>query len=102
MASSSSSLATKMLLKLVVFKFQNVPAKSRFQDDYSEIQDTKIGHTDWNMFLVLCNKPIERSPMISSLLRLGLVYETSHPILVQSSELIMALAENYVSEERVT
>ena len=38
---------------------------------------------------------------VSTLIRLGLVNTTSHPISVQSSELIMALAENYVSEERV-
>lgn len=49
--------------------------------------------------MVLCNKPNEKPPM--ALIRLGLVNATSHPISVQSSELIMALAENYVSEERV-
>jgi hypothetical protein len=39
--------------------------------------------------------------MVTTLIRWGLVNLASHPISVQSSKLIMALAENYVSEERV-
>ena len=39
--------------------------------------------------------------MVSTLIRSRLVNISSHPILVQSSELIMALAKNYVLEERV-
>lgn len=44
---------------------------------------------------------MEKSPIIFPLIRLGLVNATSHLILVQSSKLIMALAENYVTKERV-
>lgn len=39
--------------------------------------------------------------MISSLIRSGIVNAASHLISIQSLELIMALVENYVSEERV-
>ena len=39
--------------------------------------------------------------MVLKLIRLGLVNATSHPTSVQSSELIMALVENYVREEKV-
>lgn len=39
--------------------------------------------------------------MISSLIRSGLVNTASYPISVQSSELVMVLAENYVLVERV-
>lgn len=51
--------------------------------------------------MVLFNKPNESPPMVSALIRSGLVNAALHPVLVQSSELIMALVENYVSEERV-
>lgn len=101
MASSSSSLIEKMVPNPIVFKFQGVLTKSCFQDDYSKIWDTKLGHIDLGTFLALCNKPIERSSMISTLIHLGLVTIASHLVLVQSSELIMTLAERYVPEERV-
>lgn len=39
--------------------------------------------------------------MVSTLIRSELVNAASHPVSVQSSKLIMALVENYVSEERV-
>ena len=39
--------------------------------------------------------------MVSTLSRLGLINVTSHPTLVQSSDLVMALTENYVSTKRV-
>ena len=101
MVSSSSSLATKITPEPVVFKvfkFQGVPLKYFFQDVHSEIQDTKMGHIDWNAFLVLYNKPNERFPMVSTLNILRLVNVASHPISIQSSELIMVLANNYVLE----
>ena len=62
MASSSSE---KMALKLVVFKFQRVPSKLRFQDDFSKIKDTDLGYIDSGEFLKICNKPTERSQMVS-------------------------------------
>ena len=37
--------------KLVMFKFQGVPSKSRFHDDYTKIRDTDLGHTDLGEFL---------------------------------------------------
>ena len=39
--------------------------------------------------------------MASTLIRLGLVNKTSHPISVQPSVLFMVLVEKYVLEERV-
>lgn len=87
--------------KLVVFKFQGIPSKLRFHDDYVEIRDTDLGHTDLGEFLKTCNKPIERSDLVSSLIHFGLVNATSHPISVQSVELIMTLVQHFVSEERV-
>lgn len=84
-----------------MFRFQGVLTKSRFQDDYSKIWDTKLGHIDLSTFLTLCNKSMERSPMIFSLIQSGLFNIASHPTLMQSLELIMTLAENYVSVERV-
>ena len=101
MASSSSSLVGKIVPKTMVFKFQGVQLKSHFQDALLEIWNTKLGHFDWNSFLVLHKNPNERSPMVSTLIIFGLVNAASHSTLVQSSELVMALEENYVSEERV-
>ena len=39
--------------------------------------------------------------MVSKLIWLGLVNAMSHPTFVQSLELIMALAKNFVTEEKV-
>lgn len=39
--------------------------------------------------------------MVLALIRSSLVNTTSHPTSVQSLKLIMALADNYVSEEKV-
>ncbi len=63
MASSSDK---KMAPKPIVFKFQCVLSKSRFQDDYSEIKDTNLGHTNLGEFLRICNKPKERSTLVST------------------------------------
>lgn len=61
-----------------------------------------MAHIDWNVFLVLCKKLNERPRMVSTILiRLGLVNATSNLVSVQSSEVIMVLAKNYVLEERV-
>ena len=62
MAYSLSFLTPKMAPKLVVFKLQVVPSKSCFQDAYSKIWDTALGHIDWHTFMVLYNKPNERIP----------------------------------------
>ena len=48
MASSSSE---KMAPKPVVFKFQGVPSKLRFHDDYVEIKEIDLGHSDLGEFL---------------------------------------------------
>lgn len=90
-----------MAPKIIVFKFQGVLSKSRFHDDYTKIRDTDLGHTDLGEFLKICNKPIERSALVSSLIRSGLVNATLHPKLVQSIDLIMTLAQHFVSKERV-
>lgn len=92
MASLSSSLATKMVPKLVIFNFQGVSKKLCFQDDYLEIWDTELGHIDWNTFLVLCNKPTKRSPLIFTLIGSRLVNVASHSVSTKSLELIMKLA----------
>ena len=102
MASSSTSMGDKMTPKLVVFKFQGIPpVKSRFNDDNSKIRDTKLGHIDLGEFLKICDKPTKRSAMVSTLIHLGLVNAASHPVSIQSSELIMKLAQHFVLEERV-
>ena len=78
--------------KPIVFKFQGIPLKSRFHDDHVEIQDTNLGHIDLGEFLRIYNKPTERSALVYALIHFGLVNVASHPVSVQSSELIMALA----------
>ena len=84
-----------------VFKFQGVPSKSRFHDDYTEIQDMDLGHTNLGEFLRICNKPIERSAMISALIYFKLVNATSHLLSVQLAELITALSQHFVPKKRV-
>ena len=96
----ASSFDEKMTPKPVVFKFQGVPSKSRFQDDYADIKDTNLGH-DLGEFLRICNKPTERSVMISALIQLGLVNAASHPMSVQSSMLIMTLVQQFIPKERM-
>ena len=76
-------------------------SKSSFHDDYAEIKDTDLGHTDLGEFLRIYNKPMERSALVSSLIHFGLVNATSHPILVQLAELIMTLAQHFIPKERV-
>ena len=87
--------------KHVVFKFQGVPSKLRFHDDYAEIRDPDLGHIDLGEFLRICNKPIERLALVSMLIRSGLVNVASHPVSVQSAELIMTLSRHFVPDERV-
>lgn len=101
MASSSSSIVTKIASKIVTFKYQGAPKKFGFQDKHSDIRDTKLAHIDWNIFLTLCKKPKERSAMVLALIQSGLVNISSHPTSIQSSELIMTLAHHYVPEEKV-
>ena len=98
MASSSSE---KMAPKSVMFKFQGVPSKSRFDDDYVEIKDIDVGHIDLGEFLRICNKPTERSAMIFALIRSRLVNIASYLMSMQSSKLVMTLAQHFVPEERV-
>ena len=52
-------------------------------------------------FLKLCNKPTERSLMISTLIHSQLVNAASHLVSVQSSKLIMTLEEKYVPKESI-
>ncbi len=99
-ASSSSSIQAKIAPKPVDFKYKGALKKSRFQDKHIEIRDTKLGHNDQNVFLTLCNNPKERSAMVFSLIQSGLVNATSHPISVQSFELIMTLAQHYILGKR--
>lgn len=66
--------------KPVMFKFQGVPSKSRFHDDYVEIRDTDLGHIDLGEFLKIYNKPTERSTLLSSLISSKLVNAASHPV----------------------
>ena len=87
--------------KPIVFKFQGIPSKSRLHDDYAEIKDIDLGHTDLGESLRVCNSPIERSTLRSTLICSGLVNIASHPVLVQSVELIMALSQHFVPKERV-
>ena len=74
----ASSFGEKMAPKLVVFKFQGVPSKSRFQDDYAKIKEIDLGHTNLGEFMRICNKPTKRSTLVFSLIRLGLVNVASH------------------------
>ena len=90
-----------MAPKPIVFKFQGVLSKSRFQDDYAEIKDTDLGHTDLGEFLRIYNKTTKRSTLVTSLIRLGLVSAASHLVSVQSVKLIMTLAQHFVPKERV-
>lgn len=78
-----------------------MPSKSRFYDENVEIRDTDLGHTDLADFLKACNKPVRRSDLVSSLIHSRLVNVSSHPISVQSAELVMTLVQNFVPEERV-
>ena len=64
----ASSLGEKMAPKPVVFKFQGMPSKSRFQDDYSKIKDKDLGQTNLGEFLRICNKTTERLAMVSTLI----------------------------------
>lgn len=90
-----------MTPKLVAFKYQGPPKKSRFKDKHAKIQDIELIHIDWNAFLTLCNKPLKSSMMASKLIQSGLVNFVSHPTLFQSFELIMILAQHYVPDEKV-
>ena len=92
MTSSSSFMAEKMTPKPVAFKYQGAPKKLWFQDEHTEIWDTKLGHIDYNTFLTIYKKLNARSTMTSTFIRSGLVNATSHPTSVQSSKLIMTLA----------
>jgi hypothetical protein len=94
-------MVAKITLEPVTFKFHGPPKKLIFSDNNSEAWDTKMGHIDWNTFLVLCNKLRERLEMISSLILSGLVNVTSHLVSVQSLKYIMALAHHYVQEEKI-
>ena len=96
MASTSGVAA-----KLVTYKFQGVTPKSRLHDEYAEIKDTDLGHTDLGEFLRVCNSPTERSTLTSALIRFGLVNAASHPGTIQSAELIMTLSQHFVPGERV-
>ena len=96
-----SSSRKKMAPKPFVFKFQGMPSKSRFQDDYFEIKDTNLGHTNLGEFLTICNKSTKRSAMVSTLIWSGLVNVASRPMLVQSLDLIMTLAQHFLPNERV-
>ena len=60
-----------------------------------------MGHTDLREFLRIFNKPIERSALVSTLIHFRLVNVAPHPMLIQSAELIMALAQRFVLEERI-
>lgn len=87
--------------KPVAFKFQGVPSKSKFYDEYVHIRDTDLGHTDLANFLKACNKLVGRSDPVSALIHSILVNTASHPTSVQSAKLIMTLAQHFVLEERV-
>lgn len=50
MASTSRSA-----VKPVVYKFQGVTPKSKLLDEYAEIKDMDLGHTDLGEFLRVCN-----------------------------------------------
>lgn len=84
-----------------VFKFQGVPSKLRFHNDYPQIKDTNLGHNELGEFLRICNQPTKRSDMVFSLIQSGLVNAASHPTSVQSTQLIMTLAQHFVPKERV-
>ena len=101
MASSLAFLGEKMALKPMVFKFQGFLMKSCFQDDNLEIKDIDLGHTNLGEFLKICNKPTERSQMVSTLIWSLMVNVASHSVLLQSLELIVTLVEHLVPEERV-
>ena len=87
--------------KPVMFKFQGIPSKSRFHDDYVEIKDTNLRHTNLREFLRICNKPTERSSMMFTLIHSRLVNIVSHLVSVQSTNLIMDLSQHFVLDERV-
>ena len=85
MASSSSLIAEKIAPNPIVFKYQGAPRKSYFQDGHAKIKDIELEHIDCNVFLMIYNKPKERSVMVSTLMRSGLVNVASHPTSIQSS-----------------
>lgn len=60
-----------------------------------------MGHIDLEDFLKACNKPVGRSDLVSSLIHSRLVNTASHPLSVQSAELVMTLAQHFILEERV-
>ena len=60
-----------------------------------------MGHIYKNALLFFGNKLMERSKMISSLILRGLVNISFHPMSIQSSYLIMALAHHYTSKDKV-
>ena len=96
MASTSEVAA-----KSVTYKFQGVTPKSRLQDEYAEIKDTDLGHTDLGEFLRVCNSLTERSTLTSTLIHSRLVNAASHPRTIQSAEMIMTLSQHFLPEERV-
>ena len=75
--------------------------KSQLHDEYAEIKDMDLKHTDLGEFLRVCNSPTERSTLRSALIHSRLVNATSHPRTVQSAELIMTLSRHFVPDERV-
>ena len=64
-------------------------------------RDTDLRHTNLGEFLRICNKPTKRSALVSALICSRLVNVVSHPVLVQSTKLIMALSQCFVPNKRV-
>ena len=83
------------------YKFQGKPKRSRFIDGNSEIKDIELGQIDWNEFLTTYNNPHDQLDLITKMIRSGLVSVATLPVLVQSSQLIMMIAQHYVLDERI-
>ena len=56
---------------------------------------------DWNGFLKICNNPHNRPEFITKLITCELVSVVAHPVSMQSSELIMAITQHYVPDEKI-
>ena len=97
MASSSTAPTTQ----LVPYKFQGKPKKSQFFDAHAKIRNIKLGHIDWNSFVTICNNPHNWPDFITKMIVSGLVNVAAHPVLVQSSKLIMAITQHYVLDEKI-
>ena len=69
--------------------------------NHFEIRDTKIGYINKNGFLIMRNNYHGGSNMVMKMIKNGLFNVASLLESIQSSELIMTIAQHYVLDESI-